>query len=91
MLRLEPDGDPESTRAKLREIPGIGDWTADYIAMRCLGWPDAFPAGDLGVLKALKVTKPKEALALAEQWRPWRAYAVMHLWRGPKPESKDTR
>jgi AraC family transcriptional regulator of adaptative response / DNA-3-methyladenine glycosylase II len=80
-VRLEPDGDPDLVRAKLREIPGIGDWTADYISMRCLSWPDAFPAGDLGVLKALDLTKPKDALAASEAWRPWRAYAVMHLWR----------
>lgn len=90
-LRLEPDSDPDSTRAKLKEVPGIGDWTADYVVMRCLGWPDAFPAGDLGVLQALNVTKPKEALELAEQWRPWRAYAVMHLWRGLNSRTEDEK
>jgi AraC family transcriptional regulator of adaptative response / DNA-3-methyladenine glycosylase II len=49
--------------------------------MRAYGWPDAFPAGDLGILKALKVKKSKEALEAAEKWRPWRAYAAIHLWK----------
>ena len=64
----------------LLELPGIGDWTAQYIAMRALSWPDAFPAADLGVMKALGEKKKQRILALAENWRPWRAYAVMHLW-----------
>jgi AraC family transcriptional regulator, regulatory protein of adaptative response / DNA-3-methyladenine glycosylase II len=81
-LVLDPSADPEATRCALRKIAGIGDWTADYIAMRCLSWPDAFPAGDLGVLKALDVSNPKQAAVIAEQWRPWRAYAVMRLWQG---------
>ena len=74
---LEPHADVEGTMAALRALPGIGEWTAQYIAMRALGWPDAFPATDLGVKKALG----KEAAAIAEAWRPFRAYAVMHLWR----------
>ena len=81
-LHLHPGVDPEQTRADLMKISGIGEWTADYIAMRCLSNPDAFHAGDLGVLKALSVTIPREATALAEAWRPWRAYAVMRLWQG---------
>ncbi len=67
--------------AKLKELPGIGDWTAHYFAMRVLGWPDAFPHSDLGILKALKTNNPRQALAAAESWRPWRAYAAMHLWK----------
>ena len=67
--------------AKLKELPGIGDWTAHYFAMRVLGWPDAFPHSDLGILKALKTNNPRQALAAAETWRPWRAYAAMHLWK----------
>jgi AraC family transcriptional regulator, regulatory protein of adaptative response / DNA-3-methyladenine glycosylase II len=67
----------------LVQLPGIGDWTAHYIAMRTLREPDAFPASDLGLLKAvspgLLVTK-SELLAMAESWRPWRAYAAMYLW-----------
>jgi AraC family transcriptional regulator of adaptative response / DNA-3-methyladenine glycosylase II len=79
---LQPDADPASTVAALVELPGIGPWTAQYVAMRALRWPDAFPAGDLAVKKALGATSAKQAEALAERWRPWRAYAVMHLWTG---------
>jgi AraC family transcriptional regulator, regulatory protein of adaptative response / DNA-3-methyladenine glycosylase II len=67
--------------ARLKELPGIGDWTAHYFAMRVFGWPDAFPYSDLGILKALKTKNPRQALAMAESWRPWRAYAAMHLWK----------
>jgi AraC family transcriptional regulator of adaptative response / DNA-3-methyladenine glycosylase II len=67
--------------AKLKELPGIGDWTVHYFAMRVFGWPDAFPYSDLGILKALKTNNPRQALAAAESWRPWRAYAAMHLWK----------
>ena len=70
------------TLASLRELPGIGPWTAQYIAMRALGWPDAFPANDLVVLRAMRETRPSRAMARSEAWRPWRAYAVMHLWKG---------
>jgi len=65
---------------QLTEVPGIGPWTAGYIAMRVLGWPDAFPHQDLGLQKALSVKKASAALALSEKWRPWRAYAAMQLW-----------
>lgn len=84
-LGLDPDGDVEGTIARLKALAGIGDWTAQYIAMRALAWPDAFPAGDAGVLKALGETSPARARAKAEAWRPWRAYAVMHLWRSLAP------
>ena len=67
--------------AKLKELPGIGDWTVQYFAMRAFGWPDAFPHSDLGILKALKTKNPRHALAASENWRPWRAYAAMHLWQ----------
>ncbi len=79
-LRLEPPGAPEETMARLGELPGFGDWTAQVVAMRALRWPDAFPAADLGVLRALRVRSAKTALARAEAWRPWRAYATMVLW-----------
>jgi AraC family transcriptional regulator of adaptative response / DNA-3-methyladenine glycosylase II len=65
----------------LQALPGIGAWTAQYIAMRALAWPDAFPHGDYGVMKALGEKNPRRVLALGEAWRPWRAYAVMHLWQ----------
>ncbi len=80
-LRLEPDAELVPTLSRLRELPGIGEWTAQYIAMRALGWPDAFPSGDLGVRRALGDVSAREATALAERWHPWRGYAVIHLWR----------
>jgi AraC family transcriptional regulator of adaptative response / DNA-3-methyladenine glycosylase II len=78
---LLPDGDVEDTVKKLLALPGIGPWTAHYVAMRALRWPDAFLAGDLVVLRAMGETQPARALAKSEAWRPWRAYAVLHLWR----------
>jgi len=71
---------PEVTVAALQELRGIGPWTAHYLAMRALRWPDAFPAGDLGVWKALGVDHARAAEARSETWRPWRSYAVMLLW-----------
>jgi len=65
-------------------VPGIGPWTAEYLCLRVLHWPDAFPAGDFGVQKALspESKRPeKELCARAEAWRPWRSYATMLLWR----------
>jgi AraC family transcriptional regulator of adaptative response / DNA-3-methyladenine glycosylase II len=77
----------EPTLEKLKELPGIGEWTAQYLAMRALSWPDAFPASDLGVLKALGAKDAKESLARAEGFRPWRAYATLHLWSHLEPMS----
>jgi AraC family transcriptional regulator of adaptative response / DNA-3-methyladenine glycosylase II len=79
-LDLQPGPDPEAITRALQEFPGIGDWTAQYIAMRALRWPDAFPAGDLGLLKASGETEAQRLRATAEAWRPWRAYAAMYLW-----------
>ena len=75
----------EDAIAKLRALPGIGEWTAQYIAMRELREPDAFPAADIGLMRALadetgKRPTPAELSARAEAWRPWRAYAALHLW-----------
>jgi AraC family transcriptional regulator of adaptative response / DNA-3-methyladenine glycosylase II len=74
----------ESSIARLREVPGIGDWTAQYIAMRALREPDAFPAADLGLQHACTGPDGRpstgELRARAERWRPWRAYAALHLW-----------
>jgi len=81
-VRLGPGTNPEQAVTALKELPGIGDWTAQYIAMRALRDPDAFPASDLGIYRSLGVSKPRDALAAAEGWRPWRAYAVLHLWLG---------
>lgn len=80
-LRLDRDADVDATLAALTSIRGIGPWTAHYVAMRSLGWTDAFPPGDVVVFKALRVATPAAAAALAERWRPWRAYALLHLWR----------
>ena len=85
-LDLDAGADPQAARAKLLGIRGIGPWTAAYIAMRALGDPDAWLPGDVGVRHALERLgqPPGEAVALrlAEAWRPWRSYAVMHLWAG---------
>jgi AraC family transcriptional regulator of adaptative response / DNA-3-methyladenine glycosylase II len=67
----------------MEALPGIGPWTAAYVAMRALGAPDAFPDGDLALRRALGDVTAREAVALAERWRPWRAYAAMHLWTSP--------
>lgn len=80
-LVLSPGRPPVETMAQLRTIPGIGDWTAHYIALRTLGWRDAFPAGDIALQKAAGGLGAKQLAAHAEQWRPWRAYAVLHLWQ----------
>ena len=65
---------------RLMQLPGIGPWTAQYIAMRALHWPDAFPSGDLMLLRAAKAGK-KQLQTRAEAWRPWRAYAAHYLWQ----------
>lgn len=82
-VSLSPDPDPASCVERLQAIPGVGPWTAHYIAMRSLRWPDAFPHGDLGLRKAVGGRSAVELLEQAEAWRPWRAYAAMHLWRMP--------
>ena len=79
-LMLSPGAPVQATIAQLQALPGIGPWTAHYIAMRALAWPDAYPEGDYGVRAALGMCSAREARIQAEAWRPWRAYAVMHLW-----------
>jgi AraC family transcriptional regulator of adaptative response / DNA-3-methyladenine glycosylase II len=82
---------PAECLQRLRAIPGIGEWTAQYIAMRELREPDAFPADDLGLRRALAARgrrpTPREMVARAERWRPWRAYAAQHLWTSLAPHS----
>jgi AraC family transcriptional regulator of adaptative response / DNA-3-methyladenine glycosylase II len=80
-----PRADLETAIGRLRQLPGIGEWTAQYIAMRQLREPDAFPVADIGIARALSARTGErltraELLARAERWRPWRAYAAMHLW-----------
>jgi AraC family transcriptional regulator of adaptative response / DNA-3-methyladenine glycosylase II len=81
---LQCQAAPDELIAQLCALPGIGPWTAHYIAMRALGWPDAFPPNDVAVLKAMKklfdTGTQRAADAHAERWRPWRAYAVLRLW-----------
>lgn len=83
-LQLRPGADLENTLAALTALPGIGDWSAQLIALRTLAWPDAWPASDIGLLKALgQPTGSRDVAAgtaLAEAWRPWRGYAVFKLW-----------
>ncbi len=83
-LALHPGADVAASIQALCQLPGIGDWTAQYIALRALRWPDAFPAGDVALHKALGVQgqpqPARAATALAQAWRPWRGYAVLRAW-----------
>lgn len=90
---------PTEIIARLAELPGIGQWTAHYIAMRALRWPDAFPKEDIAVRNCLGGVSAKQAEELSQPWRPWRSYAVLHLWRASgatppapsgAPDSRDT-
>ncbi len=85
-LPLQGNVDVQATVQALKALPGIGDWTAQYIAMRALRWPDAFPAGDVALHKALGVqglTNPARlAEAASQAWKPWRSYAVIRVWSG---------
>jgi AraC family transcriptional regulator of adaptative response / DNA-3-methyladenine glycosylase II len=92
-LALDGSADLAKTLSALTALPGIGDWTAQYLAMRALRWPDAFPAGDVVLQNALG-TRQKQGTALANQrateaissaWRPWRSYAVLRLWEPDAP------
>jgi len=79
-LGLEPGSDPDVVRDRLIAVSGIGEWTASYVAMRALAWPDALPLGDLGIKKALGMTRAADILERTEAWRPWRAYGAIYLW-----------
>ena len=83
-LQLHGGADVNATIAALKELPGIGDWTAQYIAMRALRWPDAFPASDVALQKALGVldgpSPARAAQAASQAWKPWRSYAVVRAW-----------
>lgn len=87
-LRLEPGADPEETMGRLLAIPGIGTWTAQYIAMRALRWPDAFPREDLALRRNLGGITAARAEALSQAWRPWRSYATLHLWQGARHDTQ---
>ncbi|NQS76875.1 MAG: helix-turn-helix domain-containing protein [Peptococcaceae bacterium] len=72
--------DPQKEMKKLLALPGFGPWTVNYVAMRALSWPDAFPHTDYGVKKVLAGRTAKEILALSEPWKPYRAYATINIW-----------
>ena len=86
-IRLHAGADVAATMDPLKALPGIGAWTADYIALRALRWPDAFPSGDMALQKALapegQRLTARAAESRAERWRPWRAYAVIRAWHSP--------
>jgi AraC family transcriptional regulator, regulatory protein of adaptative response / DNA-3-methyladenine glycosylase II len=88
-LVFDAGHDPETCVGLLCAIRGLGPWTAQYIAMRALSDPDAFPAGDLVLLRAMGFKTTAELQHHAERWRPWRAYAAMHLWQGVKDGTID--
>ena len=93
-LHLYGGADVQATIEALRQMPGIGDWTAQYIAMRALRWPDAFPAGDVALQKALGVpgggNAARAAQAASQAWKPWRSYAVVRAWaESPKPLARN--
>ncbi len=84
-LSLDAGAESSTAVAGLLSVPGIGPWTASYIAMRALGDPDAYPVGDAGLRRALErrgyAADRAGERQMAEAWRPWRSYAVAHLWR----------
>ena len=81
-LTLDAGADPNEGIEQLVALPGIGPWTAQYIAMRAFRWPDAFPKEDVALRKRLGGVSAARAEALSEAWRPWRSYATLHLWQG---------
>ena len=86
-MAIDPGADPHELRSSLVSLPGIGPWTAEYVAMRALRDPDAFMPTDLGILRAARElglpADPKHLAHLTEAWRPWRSYAMAHLWSLP--------
>ncbi len=82
-MKLDPFVDHRQSCELLRKIPGVGEWTAQYIALRAMHWPDAFPAADLGLLRAAGLESPKALERASESWKPWRSYAAVHLWSSP--------
>jgi AraC family transcriptional regulator of adaptative response / DNA-3-methyladenine glycosylase II len=94
--RLDLGGSPDAVRAALVEISGVGAWTAEYVALRALGEPDAFPTADLVLRRAAggsRALAERELAARAEAWRPWRGYAAFHLWGDapPRPRRRPSR
>ena len=90
-LRLDAAQNVSEAIKTLKTLPGVGEWTAQYIAMRALSWPDAFPHTDLGIRNALGISSVKRILEVAEAWRPWRAYATINLWHSLRKQSGTTK
>jgi AraC family transcriptional regulator of adaptative response / DNA-3-methyladenine glycosylase II len=84
-LDLSAGMNPDTTVEQLAALPGLGPWTAHYIAMRALRWPDAFPKEDIAVRKKLGGLSARAVEDVSQAWRPWRSYAVLHLWRAEQP------
>jgi AraC family transcriptional regulator of adaptative response / DNA-3-methyladenine glycosylase II len=80
-IELSTTADAQQQMRRLLALPGFGPWTVQYVAMRALGWPDAFPHTDYGVKKALAPLSTSEIQELSQAWRPWRSYATINLWR----------
>jgi AraC family transcriptional regulator of adaptative response / DNA-3-methyladenine glycosylase II len=89
-LRIDADAEVRSMMQRLEDIPGVGAWTAEYIAMRALHWPDAFPATDLVLRRNAGNLTAAQLRRAADRWRPWRAYAAMQLWMARKSEQSVT-
>ncbi len=89
---IDPGADPLEVRRSLVRLPGIGPWTAEYVAMRALRDPDAFMPTDLGIRRAARASglpdDPALLVAAGERWRPWRSYAMVHLWSLPTPATE---
>ena len=90
-LMLEAGANPSDAIEQLQRISGVGPWTANYIAMRALRWPDAFPKEDVVIRKRLGGVSAAGAEDLSQDWRPWRSYATMHLWLGDTASPKSAR
>jgi AraC family transcriptional regulator of adaptative response / DNA-3-methyladenine glycosylase II len=90
--RIDFGADPHEVAAALAAVPGIGSWTAQYVALRALGEPDAMPSGDLVLRRmaasGIRLLSARELEARARDWQPWRGYAVMHLWHAAAGERR---
>ena len=86
-LQLDAGTHPEIAIKQLVALPGIGPWTAHYIAMRALRWPDAFPKEDIAVRNYLDGVTAKQADEMSQKWRPWRSYATLHIWGNSQPKT----
>jgi AraC family transcriptional regulator of adaptative response / DNA-3-methyladenine glycosylase II len=89
VIKLDNGQDSDGLLAQMRKVPGIGDWTTQYFAMRALGEPDAFPSGDRGLQRVLGCEDARELERRAEAWKPWRAYVAMYLWSNPGLKTAD--